>query len=170
MARNNRDYLPANLPRINIPFAVAKQRYGREVADLMARKAQSVAEAAKRMNADEFKWTLEYAKADDPKTDDPKEFAELLADHSLIYLVARGGNWKGWERIGIVPPQVMVRFEERAKLVCRRHENQPTEPEAQNAEAGSDLVTQLDEWAEAHSGYDQRLYAIARLALQGLTA
>ena len=43
--------------------------------------------------------------------------AEALSQASLCYLVGRGNKWKDWEEIP-TPERIMVRFQERAKLIC----------------------------------------------------
>lgn len=168
-------YLP-DFPEIKIPAELAISRFGAVVADLMEKKDASVAAQAKKMAAREFSWTLAYDQAKDPEDiSDAEEFLGYLIAKSRVYLVARGGHWKGWQELDVLPPQVRAKFEDRARLVCaqrahwaRHQDGEPEEPDGFNAGTSADIMDQLDTWLVDNPRADRRLAAVARLALEKL--
>lgn len=168
MPRRN---LTSNLPEVPLPYGAASQRYGVQVATLMERLQVSRAPSAKQHKASEFAWSLIYEQADDPETRDEALFLEQLASRSTIYLLARGFHWRDWEEIPKpVPSQIMVRFQERAKLIC----GQPSAPDPGQAVSGSSmtptvpfstLLQAFKAWCKSHPDADRRLVVIAEVTL-----
>lgn len=167
--------LPVNLPRIDVPYNTVKSRYAKHVADLMAKLATSSAAAARGKTADAFTWSLEYEQAPDPDTTDAAAFTAQLVATSAVYLVVRGFKWKGWSQLSPneIPPAVLARFEERARLLCspRTPVEQPEPPAAVAALAETSdrtLLASLDAWLRSHPRSDRRIARIVRVALDQL--
>jgi hypothetical protein len=115
-------------PEINLPYSMAAAKFGKEAAALMARKDSSVAGEAKRMSSEAFKWVIAYEVAEDPEDINTlPEFVAYLRKHSKVYLVARGGHWRGEELLDTIPPQVAARLEERARLICGQRASEARE-------------------------------------------
>jgi hypothetical protein len=166
-----REYGPQGLPSIPLPYEAVARHYGGQANEIMERFRSSRNKAAAEYPPESYKWTIEYERASDPPTDVPELFARILATNSKVYLVARGNKLKQWEELFATPPQVMARFEERARMVCdqRRHESaHPLEPtDLEVPEYKSDrLVDALDDWLKHHPKASKPLATIATIALE----
>jgi hypothetical protein len=159
---------------IEIPYQMAAKRYGAAVADLMAKRDASVAAEAKRMEPHQFKWHIGWNQAQDPPgIVDYQDFLGALVRGTEVFLICRGGHFKGWQPLDVLPPQVRSKLEERSRLVCNQRTHwgdngqQDQEPEDE-PDGGAAVLDGLNYWLDAHPGADKRLAAVARLALEHL--
>jgi hypothetical protein len=159
---------------IDIPYKVAAARYGTAVAEIMGHLAKSDANRAKKMNADEFRWYLGYRQAEDPVgVIDEAVFFRALVKDSTIWLIARGGRWRGAYVLTTLPPQIEARFAERAKLICGQTAS-PVKAQPGDVAPGTATTTAADvenalaEWIKSHPKADRGLLAVIRFALQQL--
>lgn len=162
------NYPPTDLPEIKLPWPVAAARYGTAIAALMGRKATSRAMDAIDQPADKFNWVLAYKMADDPATADEAEFLAGLKAGTSVWLICRGFKWKGWEELPDIPPQIMVRLEERARLICGQRAAAPelsiVSPEAEP----TGPTDYLNRWVAANPTADRRLALVAYHAVKQL--
>lgn len=160
--------LPTGLPEIDIPYTVAAARYGAAIAAMCRRKALSSAAEAREKPADKFRWSLVYDMAADPDTTDEADFLVALQGASKVYLVGRGFKWRDWEELPTIPPQIMARLEERARLICGQR-GQPPELSLVGAEPDpKDLGLQLCIWLNDHPGHNRRLGMAAQHIIRQL--
>lgn len=163
---NGRANLP-ELPEINIPYAVASTRYGGAIAAMMDRKASSRALEAIDKSADKFRWALAYSIGPDPEdTLDENEFLEALKENTSVYLVGRGFKWKAWESLGIIPPQIMARLEERARLICGQRNSPALRLAEEQEETG--LLATFEAWLQQHHQANGDLAEAAKWILKRL--
>jgi len=162
MAAISTKEVPAGLPEISVPHNVAERNYGGAMADIMSALATSRAADARELTADKFRWSLAYKQCPDPAETDPVRFAQALSAGSVVYLIARGAKWRGCATLGWTPPQVMAKFEERARLMC----GQNREPE--QASGQHPLLAAFDQWAESARMQDDALAAYVRSGIAAL--
>lgn len=150
--------IPGGLPEIPLPPGTADRNFRKPIADILEVAAKNSSPDVQRLRVEDIRWSLAYEQGPDPDVDDRVAFAAMLAEASKMYLFARGtGNaskWKGAALLESAPPQIMARFEERARLICvpdRQHDN---------GETGSrthPVLEALDEWVVAHPNCNRQL-------------
>lgn len=159
-------------PSVDISYKSAKEHYSGQVAALMDKLSKSkTSEKAKAMNPQDFKWSLVFNRAEDPPTvQDPQLFTSILCANSQHWLKARGGGWKNYEEIDVVPQQIRANYERRANLIC--HQRKAAAAGATNHEENGQDRTKLlaDNLLEAFTllareCQDDRLVAIAKTAV-----
>ena len=172
------------IPRIDIPAAVAIQRYGVHVATIMdqlavSRQGRKGNMAARGREAKDFAWSIDYEQAADPipnpevpSTED--DFVNYLAKHSKVYLMARGYHWRGYVQIP-PPPQVLAKFQERARLIFGMRNNSEEVDDGIDEDSGmrisdAELRGAVTKWQHAHPKADGRLLVVLAACLEQLIA
>lgn len=156
--------VPGGLPEVTLPPSVVQRNHSRDMADIMDSLARSGAADARHLTYDKLRWALAYDQGQDPDqndTRDPVVFATLLAQASKVYLIARGGKFRGCAILNETPPQIMAKFEERARLICgtvASPDDQPSRP----------ILALFDEWVESHPNISSDMVAVVRFGLERL--
>ncbi len=164
-------------PAIDISYSSAKSHYSGQVAALMDKLANSKTSAtAKAMKPQDFKWSIVFNRADDPETvTDPELFTRILCTNSKHWLKARGGGWKNYEELSVVPSQVRNNYEQRANLICHQRQAAAAGEPEDNGQASQsslkhDKASKLREafMELTNLGGDPRLISVAKSALEML--
>jgi hypothetical protein len=160
--------------KIQITPLAALKYYGRSVAEIMDRKAQSSNRDYHFLTETDLKWMIGYVRGpDSDEIEDVEAYTQHLAKGTIVKLTGQSSNGKWWHESDIneIPPQVMAKLESHARRVANRNAQEPEEEDTDyivEQKPDDSPIKALEAWLNQHPHADKKLSSIALLVLEKL--